>query len=85
MRIRVHPRVSMRHPEITDSDALEAFENTLRSRARDTYPLMWVGIGTDNKGRLLEYIAVEDEPNGWLIFHCMGTTKKTLIEIGLRR
>jgi len=46
---------------------------------------MWVGIGTDSKGRLLEYIAVEDEPNGWLIFHCMGATKKTLIEIGLRR
>ena len=85
MRVRVHPRVSRRHPEVATADAVEAFENTLRSRARDTRPVQWVGVGTDPSGRLLEYIAVEDEPDGWLVFHAMPATKKVLIEVGLRR
>lgn len=85
MRVRVHPRVAERHPEVTDADVIEAFETTLRSRPRDTYPVQWVGVGTDAGGRLLEHIAVEDEPDGWLVFHAMPATKKVLIEIGLRR
>ena len=85
MRVRVHPRVSRRHAEVTAADAAQAFENTLRSRARDTYPVQWVGVGTDASGRLLEYIAVEDEPDGWLIFHAMPATRNVLIEVGLRR
>ena len=88
MRVRVHPRVSRRHPEVATADAVEAFEafeNTLRSRARDTRPVQRVGMGTDASGRLLEYIAVEDEPDGWWVFHVMPATKKVLIEVGLRR
>jgi hypothetical protein len=81
----VHPRVTQRHPEVTVSDVLEAFETTLRSRARDTHPVLWVGVGTDAGGRLLEYLAVGDEPDGWLVFHTMPATKKVLIEVGLRR
>lgn len=85
MRVRVHPRVPGRHPEVATSDVVEAFEGTLRSRARDTHPVQWVGVGPDASGRLLEYIAVEDEPDGWQIFHSMPATKKVLIEVGLRR
>ena len=85
MRVRVHPRVTRRHPEVVASDVMEAFESTLRSRARDTHPVQWVGVGTDAGGRLLEYIAVEVEPDGWLVFHAMPATKKVLIEVGLRR
>ncbi|KAA9108548.1 hypothetical protein F6B43_12425 [Microbacterium rhizomatis] len=85
MRVRVHPRVTDCHPEVMVSDVIEAFEGTLRARARDTHPVQWVGVGTDTSGRLLEYIAVEDEPDGWLIFHAMPATKKVLIEVGLRR
>jgi hypothetical protein len=70
---------------VTIGDVIEAFENTLRSRSRDTWPVQWVGVGTDSRGRLLEYIAVEDEPDGWLVFHAMPATNKVLIEIGLRR
>jgi hypothetical protein len=47
--------------------------------------VQWVGVGTDAGGRLLEYIAVEHEPDGWLVFHAMPATKKVLIEVGLRR
>lgn len=43
------------------------------------------GLGADSSGRLLEYIAVEDEPDGWLIFHCMRATNKVLNEIGSGR
>ena len=85
VRVRVHPRVPARHPEITASDVIEAFEGTLRSRARDTHPVQWVEVGPDASGRLLEYIAVEDEPDGWLVFHAMLATRKVLIEVGLRR
>lgn len=67
------------------SDVVEAFESTLRSRPRDTHPVQWVGVGTDASGRLLEYFAVEDEPDGWLVFHAMPATTKVLIEVGLRR
>ena len=54
-------------------------------RARDTHPIQWVGVGLDRKGRLLEYIAVEDEPDGWLVFHAMLVTRAVLAEVGLRR
>lgn len=84
-RVRVHPRVTGRHPDVAVSDVIEAFEGTLRSRARDTHPVQWVGVGADARGRLLEYIAVEDEPDGWLVFHAMPVTTKVLIEVGLRR
>ncbi len=85
MRVRVHPTVTTRHPEVTTKDVIAAFEGTLRSRARETYPVQWVGVGTDPSGRLLEHIAVEREPDGWLVFHAMPATRKVLIEVGLRR
>lgn len=85
MRVRVHPRVVERHPEVSVSDVVTAFENTLRSRARSTVPVQWVGVGVDAHGRLLEYVAVEDEPDGWLVFHSMCATKKVLVEVGLGR
>jgi len=84
-RVRVHRRVMDRHPEVSEADVIRAFQGTLRSRARDTHPVQWVGVGTDAGGRLLEYIAVEDEPDGWLVFHAMPATKKVLIEVGSRR
>ena len=33
MRVRVHPRVVARHPDVTEAAVVEAFEGTLRSRA----------------------------------------------------
>ena len=85
VRVRVHPRVHQRHSDVDDDDVIAAFEGTLRSRARDTHPIQWVGVGLDRKGRLLEYIAVEDEPDGWLVFHAMLVTRAVLAEVGLRR
>lgn len=84
MRVKVHPRVPERHPEVSIEDVVQAFEGTLRSRSRDTSPVRWVGVGVDAKGRLLEYVAVENEPDGWLVYHAAPATTKVLNEVGLR-
>lgn len=84
-RIEVHPRVNQKRPELSDDEVIAAFEGALKSVARSrTIPLSWVGIGLDNSGRLLEWIAVENEPSGWLIIHAASATKKTLKEVGLK-
>ena len=85
MRVHIHPRITRKRPEITPLDVETAFIQALRVRARDVYPLQWVGVGVDPYGRLLEFIAVEQEPDGWLIFHAMPATNKVLIEVGLKR
>lgn len=77
--------MSAKRPEIADEDVFTAFDEALRSRGRDTNPIQWVGVGMDHHGRLLEFIAVEDEPDGWLVFHAMIATTKILHEVGLGR
>jgi len=84
MRVLVHPRVTLKRPEISEADVIAAFESALRSRARATAPVRWVGVGLDGSGRLLEWIAVEQEPDGWLVFHAMPATTKVLKEVGLK-
>ncbi|GAA2027693.1 hypothetical protein GCM10009720_04270 [Yaniella flava] len=74
-----------KRPEISDEDVITAFETALSSRGRNTDPIQWVGVGIDGQGRLLEFVAVEDEPDGWLVFHAMIATTKVLNELGLRR
>lgn len=84
VRVRIHPRVGRKRPEISDEDVEAAFQSAIRSRARDTDPVQWVGIGTDRDGRLLEFIAVEQH-DAWLVFHAMKATKAVLTELGLAR
>ena len=85
MPVRVHPRVSAKRPEITDDDAQAAFAGTLRRIPRfDTEPVQWIGVGLDTRGRLVEWVAIENKADEWLIFHAMPATTKTLIEVGLR-
>lgn len=76
--------MTRRRPDLTDEDVVTAFEGMLRPRARDTDPIQWVSVGADASGRLLEYVAVENEPDGWLVFHAMPATAKALTEVGLR-
>lgn len=85
MRIQVHPRISAKRHDITTEDVETSFTEALRSRARDTDPAHWVGVGMDTNGRLLEFIAVEVEPATWLVFHATSATKKVLNELGLGR
>ena len=87
MEVRVHSRVSMLHPDIDDEDVIAAFTGTLRSvpRERTGFPPQWVGVGMDGKGWLVQYVAVNDGPDHWLVFHAVQATTKVLREVGLRR
>jgi hypothetical protein len=85
MYIKVHPRIEVKRPEISPEDIRTTVDNTLRSRARDTDPVQWVGVGMDGHGRLLEYVAVEVENSMWLVFHGAPVTKSVLREVGLGR
>lgn len=58
-------------------------EPAVASARHPSGPVGWRGDGRER--RLLEYIAVEDEPDDWLIFHAMPATKTVLIKVGLRR
>ena len=75
------------HPDIEDRDATSAFRNTLRSIPREGtgFPPQWVGVGMDSKGRLLQYVAIDEGSDQWLIFHAMQATTKVLREVGLGR
>lgn len=85
MRVEVHPRVATKRPNLVDEVVVTAFEHALRSTSRlATNPLQWVGVGIDSAGRLLEWVAVENEPDGWLIFHAAPATETTLREVGLK-
>lgn len=86
MNIRVHARVNTTHPEIGDDDVVAAFTNCLRAMPRQgtDFPPQWVGVGLDGKGRLLQFVAINEGPESWLVFHAMGATTKVLRELGLR-
>ena len=85
MVVHVYPRVTAKRPEISDDDALAAFGSALAKVARKTDPVQYVGVGMDTHGRLLEFIAVEEGGDEWLIFHCAPPTKAILKEVGLSR
>lgn len=83
--VRVHARIMAKRPEITAADVETAFLGALRSRPRASDPVQWVGVGMDTNGRLLEFIAIEVQPEGWLVYHAMPATKQVLNEVGLGR
>lgn len=85
MKVRVHARVHAKRPEIQDTDAVTVFDSAIAKVARKTDPVQYVGVGIDNNGRLLEFVAVERELDEWLIFHCAPPSKSVLKELGLGR
>ena len=85
MIVRVRPRIEAKRPEIVPDDARAAFLSALAKRARKTEPVQYVGVGLDDHGRLLEFVAVEQARDEWLIYHCAPPTKGVLKELGLRR
>lgn len=74
-------------PEVEDVDAVTAFANSLRAVPREGtgFPPQWVGVGLDDNGRLLQFVAINEGTDEWLIFHAMPATTKVLREVGLRR
>jgi hypothetical protein len=83
--IRVHPRVQIRHPDITDSDVVSAWRNKIALIERRTEEKDFlVALGVDANGRLLEMVSAQEEDGTLLVFHAKTPpTKRTLKELGL--
>lgn len=83
----IHPRVGLRHPELTDDDVRSAWENQYRSIMRDTASgLRHVAVGYDSMGREVEMVGVELEDGDWLVYHAMTPpSMKTHNELGMGR
>jgi hypothetical protein len=82
---KVHQRISAKHPEISDTDVLAAWDSCIRTgtRNRGAYDHT-VAVGFDNKGRFLEMVAVLESTGIWHIFHAMTPpSRKTLMELNL--
>ena len=84
MEIYINARIAQRHPDIPPAMVREAWNTTLRGIPRDTDPVQWVGVGIAD-GKLIEYIAIENDNETWHVFHSMKATRKTLREVGLEK
>ena len=87
--IEVNPRVSLRHPEISDEDVRSAWENALVviERTTDAFPdVVLVAVGCDARGRMVEMVGTVLENGGVHVFHAMTPpSNKTYRETGLGR
>ena len=78
----IDSRVNERHPDVSEYSALVAWRNVVRFMPREgTDPLRYVAVGYDDRGRLLEMVAVLDESDRWHVFHAMKATPKVLREL----
>lgn len=86
-RIVVLKRVSERHPDITEEDAAHAWLFCKKSMMRiGKEPEEHVGIGYDEKGRLIEVVAIRSDRGFWLIKHAQTPPQEKIIrELGLGR
>lgn len=83
--IGIHPRVTKRHPEITENDVVAAMRGMIRYQQRSTGE--WLAVGFDDGGSLVELVYQYDEDEDFfLVFHGMTPPSgKTLRELGLER
>lgn len=87
MDVRVHPRVMWRHPELAEEDVLSAWRNAFAfSRREIPSDDQYAAVGVDANGRFIECVATRYTDGTFLIFHAMTPpSRKTLVEVGLRR
>ncbi len=83
--IGVHPRITQRHPEITDEDVVYAMRGMIRYKQRKNGE--WIAVGLDGRNRLIELVYQYDEEDDFFfVFHGMTPpSSKTLLELGLER
>lgn len=82
----VHPRVMERHPELSEDDVREAWDNYVCMARREGFDDHYVAMGFDAAGRAIEMVAVETIDGDWFVYHAMTPpTEKFLRELGLTR
>ena len=86
-RPKIHPRVMLRHPELSEKDVLHAWEHAIASLpCVSKNPDEYVSLGFDGWGRLLEVVGVRGDGGNWLLYHAMTPpSDKTYREFGLGR
>lgn len=80
------PRISERHPEVSEADVMAAMRSMIRYKQRDTGE--WLAVGTDSRSRLVEHVYIYDADDDYYFFVYHGMTPpsgKTLRELGLER
>lgn len=83
--IRVHKRISERHPELSQEDVVQAMRTTVAYAQRNTDE--WVSVGFDGNGRIIECVYVyNEETDEFGVYHAMTPpSSKTLKELKLSR
>ncbi len=81
----VHPRISERHPEVSEADVMAAMRSMIRYRQRDTGE--WLAVGADSRSRLVELVYIYDADDDYFFVYYGMTppSGKTLRELGLER
>lgn len=84
-QIGVHPRISRRHPEVSEADVMAAMRSMIRYEQRESGE--WIAVGTDSRSRLVELVYIYDADDDYfLVYHGMTPPSgKTLRELGLER
>lgn len=84
-KVIIDSRIGRLHPELTDKDVLDAWDNVIHSKTRlEEQPFECVAVGMDSTGRLVEMVAVRLSNGDMLVFHAKTPpTKKTLKELEL--
>ena len=57
-QIGVHPRISRRHPEVSEADVMAAMRSMIRYKQRESGE--WIAVGTDSRSRLVELVYIYD-------------------------
>lgn len=83
-KLKVHQRITLRHPEIATHDVETAWRNAAAMRLRTMEPPAHIiAAGADSKGRLIEMIGVELDNGQVLVYHAQKLTAKMQAELGL--
>lgn len=84
VKVAVHPRVSARHPDVTERDVVAAWAHAVAMRCRNFDPPAHISAaGLDTKGRMIEMVGVELEDGGVPVYHAMRITPQFARELGL--
>lgn len=83
-KLKVHQRITLRHPDIAAHDVETAWRNAVAMRLRDMEPPAHIiAAGADSKARLIEMIGVELDNGQVLVYHAQKLTAKMQAELGL--
>lgn len=84
MEVLVHKRVTERHPELSESDVVHAWEHAFAAHRRNgSAPDVILAAGADLRGRVIEMLAAELPGRKVLVFHAMLITRSVIRELGL--